>query len=386
MLRTTGGMLLITVLVGTVPVVGQSAAGWPTESWQRSTPEAQAMDVGPLAALDAEIEAGQHGYVDSVLVIRNGFVVYQKSYQNDYDKLFEGRDARRWQYNYYDPEWHPYYKRSPLHTMQSVSKSVTSALVGIAIERGEIPSVEVAVAPYFDDYKPSVTDPRWEAMTLLDLLTMTSGIAWDEDSVPYTDPANSCAAMENSDDWVRFVMDQPMADEPGSTFVYNSGVTLLLEHILLKATGKHAEEYARQHLFPVLGIESHYWKTTPTGHTDTEGGLYLEPTDLAKIGYLYQHDGVWEGKRLLPVGWVTASTQPYVSAGWNDFMYGFQWWLLPYEGEEQSYAWAAIGYGGQRLLVVPELELIAVFTGWNIYDFPALAPELALESILKASR
>jgi CubicO group peptidase (beta-lactamase class C family) len=384
MLRIAGAMLLMAVFLGSSSGLAQSEAGWPTRGWKRSTPEAQGVDVAPLAALDAEFEAGEHGYIDSMLVIRNGFIVYEKSYRNDYDKLFEGRDSKRWQYNYYDPEWHPYYQRGPLHTMQSVSKSVTSALIGIAIGRGEIPGVDTAVASWFDDYSPSATDPRWDAVTLRDLLTMTSGISWDEDSVPYTDPANSCAAMESSDDWIRYVMDQPMAEKPGSKFVYNSGVTMLLGHILWKATGLHAEDYAQQHLFPALGIESHYWKTTPSGHTDTEGGLYLEPTDLAKIGYLYLHDGIWEGKRLLPEGWVAASTRPHVSSGWNDFMYGFQWWLLPHEGDGPSYAWAAIGYGGQRLLVVPELDLIAVFTGWNIYDIPALAPELALSSILAA--
>ncbi len=386
MLRTVGGTLLIAVLMGTTPSLGQSSARWPSEGWERSTPAAQSVDVTPLAALDGEFAAGKHGYIDSMLVIRNGFIVYEKSYQNDYDALFEGRNGRRWQYNYYDPEWHPYYKRSPLHTMQSVSKSVTSALIGVAIERGAIPDTDIAVARYFDDYQPAVADPGWATMTLRDLLTMTSGIAWDEDSVPYTDPANSCAAMESSDDWVRFVMDQPIAAEPGTTFEYNSGVTVLLDHILWKATGMHAEDYARQHLFPVLGIESHYWKTTPTGHTDTEGGLYLEPNDLAKIGYLYEHDGVWDGKRLLPEGWVAASTHPHVRSDWNDFMYGFQWWLLPYEGEGQPHAWAAIGYGGQRLLVVPEFDLIAVFTGWNIYDIPALDPRLALDRILAAVR
>lgn len=373
-------------LLGSSSGLAQSAAGWPTEGWKRSAPEAQGVDAAPLAALDAEFKAGKHGYIDSMLVIRNGFIVYEKTYKNDYDKLFEGRDSRRWQYNYYDPEWHPYYKRSPLHTMQSVSKSVTSALIGIAIERGEISGVELEVASYFEDYKASAGDPRWAAVTLRDLLTMTSGIAWDEESVPYTDPANSCAAMESSEDWIRYVMEQPMAGEPGSTYVYNSGVTVLLGHILWKATGMHAENYARQHLFPVLGIESYYWKATPTGHTDTEGGLYLEPTDVAKIGYLYQEDGVWEGERLLPEGWVSASTRPSVRSDWNEFLYGYQWWLLPYDGQGQPHAWAAIGYGGQRLLVVPEFDLIAVFAGWNIYDTPALAPELALESVLDAVR
>ena len=145
------------------------------------------------------------------------------------------------------------------------------------------------------------------------MLTMTAGIRWDETQAEYTDAENSCALMEGSKDWIRFVLDQPMAAEPGSTFVYSSGVTELLSEVLRKATGKHADVYAAEHLFGPLGISRFYWKKTPTGHPDTEGGLYLTPRDLAKIGYLYLKDGVWDGKRILPEGWATASTMAQTS-------------------------------------------------------------------------
>ncbi|HEY7574199.1 MAG TPA: serine hydrolase, partial [Thermoanaerobaculia bacterium] len=228
-------------------------------------------------------------------------------------------------------------------------------------------------------------DPRRDRMTLRDVLTMTTGIRWDEESTEYTDPANNCAVMEGKDDWVRYVLEQPMAAEPGKTFVYNSGATQLLSYLIWKATGRPADDYAREHLFGPLGIEF-YWKRTPMGLADTEGGLYLTPRDLAKIGYLYLKDGVWDGKRILPQDWARTSTQPLVATNDEPFRYGYQWWTLPGAGRRSPEAFAARGYGGQLLIVVRELDLIAVFTGWNIYDRPSLSPRLALERVLRAVR
>jgi CubicO group peptidase (beta-lactamase class C family) len=266
--------------------------------------------------------------------------------------------------------------------MQSVSKSVTSALIGIAIGRGEIPGVDVKVMPYFSAFKVP-PDPRREHMTLSDVLTMTTGIRWDEESTEYTDPANNCAVMEGKDDWVRYVLEQPMAEEPGKVFVYNSGATQLLSYLIRKTTGKETDDYAKEHLFAPLGIDF-YWKRTPAGLADTEGGLYLTPRDLAKIGYLYLKDGVWEGERILPEGWVRASTKSRVATNEKTYGYGYKWWVVSRKGSGSYDAYAAWGYGGQLLIVVPELELISVFTGWNIYDKPSLDPGLALARVLGA--
>ena len=359
---------------------------WPTRGWPSSTPEAEGLDPAALGTLDAEFASGSRGQITGMLVIRHGRVVFEKSYTHDFDKLFEGRDPVRGPYNYYDPDWHPFYKHGTLHTMQSVSKSFTSALVGIAIARGELPPVDTKVLPLLDGFRLPDTDARRSDMTLAHVLTMTTGIKWDESTVTYTDPANSCANMEKSQDWIQFVLDQPMAEPPGAKFVYNSGATELLSYLIKKGTGKQAHEYAAEQLFAPLGITDTYWKTTPTGLADTEGGLYLAARDLAKLGYLYLHDGVWDGRRLLPEGWVKASTSPLVDTRpgvERSRRYGYQWWVLPY-GKDGRYAYAALGYGGQRLIVVPEHDLIAVFTGWNIYESPEFAPYDALDRVLAA--
>jgi CubicO group peptidase (beta-lactamase class C family) len=362
-------------------LLAAAPAPWPTKAWPETTPEAQGLDRAALDALDREFAAGKHGYVDGMLVIRRGSVVYEKAYKWDYDRLFVGKGAPGI-YNYYDPSWHPYYRRTALHNLQSVSKSVTSALIGIAIGRGEIPGVDAKMMPYFSAFK-ILPDPRRDRMSLRDVLTMTTGIRWDEESTEYTDPANSCAVMEGKEDWIQYVLDQPMAEAPGKVFVYNSGATELLSYLIWKATGKQADDYAKERLFAPLGIDF-YWKRTPKGLADTEGGLYLTPRDLAKIGYLFLKDGMWDGKRILPEGWAKASVSQSVATNEKPYGYGYQWWVMPRKGPGSYDAYLAWGIGGQLLIVVPKLELICVFTGWNFYDKPELDPAFALGRVLAA--
>ncbi len=321
-------------------------------AWPQSTPKAEGLDPAVLEAFDAELAAGKQGYVDSMLVIRHGKVVYDKSYPHmpDYDRLFTGKGAPGI-YNYFDPNWHPYFPGTALHTMQSVTKSVTSALIGIAIGQGLIPSVDVKVMPYFSGFRVAA-DPRRDRMTLRDLLTMRAGIRWDEESVDYTNPANNCAAMEGREDWIQYVLDQPMATEPGKTFVYNSGATQLLSYLIRKTTGKSVDTYAKERLFGPLGIEFS-WKRTPLDLSDTEGGLYLTPRDLAKIGLLYMKDGVWEGQRILPEGWVKASTTSVTATNEKGIRLRLPVVDAAGDGRRRPRRLLAWGYGGQFLFVVP---------------------------------
>ncbi len=235
-------LLLAAALVAFAQAPPSGAAG---SEWPASSPEKEGLDRAALDAFDREISSGSHGYVDSMLVIRHGRVVYEKSYDwtRDYARLFAGKGTPGI-YNYYDPAWHPFYKSTRLHTMQSVSKSVTSALVGIAIGRGEISGVDARVTSLLAAWHPPA-DARRDAMTLRDVLTMTAGIRWDEESAEYTDPRNNCAVMEGREDWVGYVLEQPMAEQPGKVFDYNSGATMLLSAALQKGTGRTADEYAR---------------------------------------------------------------------------------------------------------------------------------------------
>lgn len=366
---------------------------WPTKRWPSSTVSAVGLDPAALAALDTDFSAGKYGLVDSMLVIRHGKVVYDRSYRHDYDRIY-GEKAKavgplnpdpKGPYNYFNPEWHPYYRRGELHTLQSVTKTVTSVVFGVAIARKEFPpDLETPIMRWFDATKVANLDDCKRRITLRHLLTMTAGIDWNED-LPNDDPRNSVAQMEASADWVRFVIDRPMAHEPGTVFAYSSGATQLLSHIFKKETGKDIDDYARKYLFGPLGIKQYYWKRSPTGLADTEGGLYLKPYDLAKIGYLFLRNGVWDGKQVVTGDWVKASVAPSVAEARPGRSYGFQWWLYPYSGKHGQLAWAAQGFGGQRLIVVPERDMVLVFTGWNI-PTSAFNTREVLDRILQAVR
>ena len=349
--------------------------------WVISSSEKQGMSQEKLLQLDQELKNGIHGFIDSFLVIRNNHLVFEEYYENDYGELTKNRrseqakimqinygDKARPIYNYYDSEWHPYYKESKLHTIQSVSKSVTSALIGIAIERGEIPSIDEKISSYFPEYKAYFNDPLKQSITVQDLLTMTAGIKWDEGSTAYTNPLNDAANMESSEDWLEYILTLPMNSIPGENFIYNSGITILLSHILYKATNMHIDEYAKKYLFGPLGISNFYWKKTPTGLIDAEGGLYLSSRDFAKIGYLYLQDGQWNNKQLLTKKWVKSTMLPDTHIPESTRKYGYQWWLVPNPNNENSWIYSGSGYGGQYLLVFPENQLVVVFTGWNIFD------------------
>jgi CubicO group peptidase (beta-lactamase class C family) len=375
------------------PFVASTVLGqWPTTGWPSSPPAAVGLDEKVLAAFDADLAAGKYGYVDSMLVIRHGRIAYERAYEHPYDRIYR-EEARTpgplnahdpsGPYNYFNPWWHPFYRRGDLHTMQSVTKTVTSVVIGIAAGRQEFPSLDTPVLTFFDLGTVKNVDERKRRMTIRHLMTMTSGLDWNED-LPYADPNNAASLMEASFDWVRFTIDRPMAEEPGEVFQYSSGATQLLSHIFRTATGKDIEEYAAQHLFGALGISRYFWKRSPTGLVDTEGGLYLAPRDLAKIAFLYLRDGEWEGRSVVPRDWVRASVTPSITVSDEGVKYGYKWWLYPY-GKDGRLAFAGSGFGGQRPIVVPELDLVMVFTGWNILPGkPSLTPRVALDRVLEA--
>jgi CubicO group peptidase (beta-lactamase class C family) len=157
----------------------------------------------------------------------------------------------------------------------------------------------------------------------------------------------------------------------------------LLAFIFQKETGQDIDAYGEQHLFAPLGIK-HHWKRTYLGVVDTEGGLYLNGEDLAKIGYLYLNNGVWGTTRLVSAEWIRQSLTPAFDTGWLGLKYGYTWWLQP-RPSGQEYIWHAIGIGGQRLMVFPSEQLIATFTGWDILQDDSFDTELA-DRVLSAVR
>jgi CubicO group peptidase (beta-lactamase class C family) len=372
----------LTTIVTALLLVQSAAA----QAWPVSTPEKLGLDRTVLEALDADIAAGKYGNTDSMLVIRHGQIAFDRTYHRDYDKLYAAQAKQPGAlnahdfggpYNYFNPWWHPFYQRGALHTLQSVTKTVTSVVIGAAIAREEFPSIDTPVLSFFPGINVANVDERKRRMTVRHLLTMTAGFDWNE-GLPYKDPANTGSAMEASADWVKYTIDRPMSDEPGARFNYNSGATMILGRIFEQATGQDIEEYAAKHLFRPLGIEHYFWKRTPDGGADTEGGLYLDPHDLARIAYLFHKNGAWEGKQIVTPDWVKQSLTPAttVSAA-TGVKYGFKWWLYPT-------AFGGSGFGGQKPLVIPEYDLVIVFTAWNINGEKGISPAEAIARVSSA--
>jgi CubicO group peptidase (beta-lactamase class C family) len=348
---------------------------WPTHGWKKDKPSAVGLDQKALSSFDADLKSGKYELVDSSALFRCGKLVFESKYPHDYGQIY-GKEAKvkgplnarlTGPYNYFDPAWHPYYHGTDMHTMQSVTKTVSAVILGAAIRRGDFKaSLDTPLLHYFDLAKVKNVDERKKRITLRHVLTMTTGMEWIE-NVAYDDPRNEANLMEASEDWVQYVIDHPMVSEPGAVFNYSSGTSELLAYIFQKETGQDIEKYGEKYLFTPLGMK-HHWKRSPMGVVDTEGGLFLNSTDLAKIGYLYLHDGMWDGKQIVSKEWVRQSVTPFIDAE-EGMKYGFKWWLLP-QKDGAGFVWMALGFGGQRLMVFPEKDLLAVFTGWTILKDP----------------
>ncbi|MDX1393103.1 MAG: serine hydrolase [Gemmatimonadota bacterium] len=356
-----------------------SEVSWPGEEWPISTPEAAGIDPAAIDSLIADIDAGRYGLIDHFLLIRHGRVVADRHWDNgpEYaELLLEQPDTANHQYNYDHPAWHPLYRDTHLHTLQSVTKSVTSVAFGIAVDEGHIGDVHGPAWSYLEAYSPDMSDPRRGAATIEDLLTMRSGIAWANPGETYEDAEHPTVVLEGSDEWIRYIVDRPMGTDPGRRFDYNDGVSVLLGKIVREATGRRLDEYATEKLFRPIGIDEFYWKITPDGEVDSEGGLYLETHDLARIGYLMLRGGEWDGRRIVSEEWVRVSTSPIVDDvdpdnDRPDAGYGYQWWV-PVHEDGRALVFAGNGYGGQFIHVSPEHDLVAVFNGWTLHETPEL--------------
>jgi CubicO group peptidase (beta-lactamase class C family) len=303
----------------------EPALYWPTSGWRSSTPEEQGMDSSLLAVMLGIIKEQKYA-IDSVTVVRNGYIVM-------------------------DATIHPFNSTSK-HNIFSCTKSVVSALIGIAIDQGYIEGLQQPVLSFFPKRTIANRDANKDAMTLEDLLTMTTGFRCQDSYLYRWDGLNQ---MRESDDWVQFMLDLPMESEPGVRFEYCNGASFLLSAIIQETTGMSAHEFAEEHLFGPLGISDVDWSSSPQGISVGYSELRMRPHDMAKIGYLYLNDGRWEGEQIVSSEWVKASTSEYVSATLEDG-YGYQWWI------DDSGMYLALGYSGQFIFVIPDKAMVVVFT------------------------
>jgi CubicO group peptidase (beta-lactamase class C family) len=305
--------------------------------------------------------------IDSITVVRNGRLVL---------------DTYFWPYT-----------KDQNHKIASCTKSIISALVGIAIDKGFIPNANQSVLDFFPDKTFANLDGYKKSMTIENLLMMASGLNCRDN---YIYKWQGLYEMRNCSDWVQYVLDLPMSDRPGKKFEYCNGASFLLSAIIRNATKKSILDFAKDNLFTPLDIADIDWETSPQGIHVGYGEMSLKPHDMAKIGWLYLNKGKWGNKQLISSAWVEASTQGRIDATLFDH-YGYQWWV-------DSAGWwfdaidyyVAVGYEGQRIFVVPERNLVAVFTGTltgndsfipkkllNSYILPAASSHDALPQNIK---
>jgi CubicO group peptidase (beta-lactamase class C family) len=299
-----------------------TGAYWPTEDWRTSTPEEQGMEAGKLAQMLEAIQT-QKLELHSLLVIRHGYLVSE---------------------TYFGP-----YQQDTRHDQYSCTKSFVSTLIGIALDKGYIDSTGHRVIDFFSGKTFTSLDEQKKAMTLEDVLTMQTGLDWDEGDTAYRE-------LYISRDWVQHMLDMPMAAPPGTQFNYCSGCSHLLSAILQQSTGMNPRDFAEKNLFKPLGLSDVIWEPNPAGIPIGGWGLRLTPREMAKLGYLFLRNGQWDGQQIVSAQWVENATRSHTGTG-GDLGYGYQWWTVPSLG-----AYTALGLYGQTIMVIPESDLVIVTT------------------------
>jgi CubicO group peptidase (beta-lactamase class C family) len=265
------------------------------------------------------------------------------------------------------------------HHLASVTKSLTSLCVGIAVDKGYIKSID---QPFLDYYPDQVPDRKTkESITIRHLLTITAGLEWDESTFPYTDLRNDIVRFYISADPLQFLLDRKVAVPPGTQWKYCGACPNLLGDIIYRSSGYPLDKFAKEFLYAPLGITKGSWITLHKGFIYASGDAELRPRDMAKIGMLVLNGGTWKGKRVVSREWLELSMRAAERADASN-MYGFLWWLPiipPAAADSLGPVYLASGWGGQYIAVIPKRDLVLVLTGGNYYDLndPDLVPILA---------
>ncbi len=319
------------------PAFGQ-VSYWPTSGWRAASPESQGIDSDLLAeAVNTARKSGIN--IHSLLVVRNNYIVAEAYF-------------------------FPYDGKAP-HDLASVTKSITSTLIGLAIEQRKVKSIEQKALSFFSKNKITNKDTRKEKITVEHLLTMSSGLNCISKGGEPT-----LWEMLNQTDNAQFMLNLPMVAEPGSNFVYCSGGMHLLSAIISNAMGVRAETFAQRFLFDPINIKQAIWPIDPNGINHGFGNLHLLPRDMAKLGVLMMNQGKWDGHQVVPADWVTNMTRSHIKTG-GARDYGLGWWINPVGN---PIPFEASGRGGQQISVIPSKNTVIVLNGggFNTGDFMKL--------------
>ena len=323
------------------------------DDWQVTTPDQVGLDADKLDQAVARIADGTYQNVHAIVVARRGKLVFER-YFRGHTFFYDGD---QYQGDRID------FDRDTTHNLASVTKSVTSILMGIAIEQGAIQSVDAEVFDFFPQYA-HLNDPHKETITLKHLLTMSAGLQWNGMEVPLSNPGNDLIRLFRVSDPIEYILAKPLVSVPGEEFYYNGGCTNLLGEVIRTTTGQRLDAFS-SHLFEPLGITDYEWDFINADIIHASGNLKLRPRDMAKIGQLALNGGEWDGRSIVSEAWIAESTRHHIASS-STSGYGYQWWLKTYQvGDTAFDAFYAAGWGGQKILVFPDWDMVVVFTGGN---------------------
>jgi CubicO group peptidase (beta-lactamase class C family) len=342
------------------PLLGQVNAGPKTipavigDGWERAGLSESGFDAPRFNTLLSTLMAGGVN-IHSVIVERHGRLVVE-CYQR-------GKDRSNYSLFAHVRDFGP----TDVHDVRSVGKSVISLLLGIARQQGKLGSLATPAIGYYPEY-PELATPARKAITLEHLLTMASGLQWNQDGGVLDDEHRLAWTRSPS----RLVLNRPVVVTPGTKFDYNSGNNAVLADILTRVTGMPWKDYARKALFEPMGITDWEWETDLHGRPMSYSGLRMRPRDMAKLGLLVVNRGQWRGHQLVPADWIDASLCTRMTTGFDGMGYGYQWWTGTVDWHGRPLPWgAAFGNGSQRIFVVPSLDLSVVVTAGAYGDLPA---------------
>lgn len=343
--RDTGPVKELTVV--STPL--QTGDGWVTRN-----AAVAGLDTVRLRNLLRRLAEGEYRGIDAVLIVKDGRLVFEKyfpGYDFEYTaKDFKGKFIR--------------YDRNTIHNLASVTKSVTGILCGIAVDKKMIHGVDDRVSGSFPELAAMFTGGK-EKITVENLLTMSSGLEWNEQEIPYSNRSNDIIQLFLVPHPLNYIFSKPMASEPGTKWYYNGGGTNVVGQIIQRNAGTRLDYFADRYLFEPLGIENSKWVYINRDFVYCSGDLRLRPRDMAKLGELVLDKGVWQGKRIVSAEWIDRMTSRLVSMPHGEG-YGYQWWLATYKlGPESVDTYQASGWGGQRIIVIPALRSVVVITGSN---------------------
>jgi len=333
------------------------------------------------ARLDKAIADKRVWNLHGLVVLRNDRLVLER--------YFEGEDRARG----VGAIGHVAFKADTMHDLRSCSKSIIGLLYGIALQQGKVPPPEAPLFSAFPEYTDLADKDGRSRLTIQHVLTMTMGTDWDESSLGYADPRNSETAMDNAPDRYRYILEQRIVHTPGVRWTYSGGATALLARIIAKGAGKTLHEFARENLFDPLGMGETEWITGPDGEPFAASGARMSVRDLARIGVMMLHGGKVGERTIVPADWVTRCVTPVVSTD-EVRRYGYQWFIMDISfGKSKGWAvgrlermWMAQGEGGQRLFVIPALQLVIAMTAGNYgREDQGIPPGRILREVVLAS-